>query len=92
MTEHGWCLETGAAHFSLHKEYDFKTKREASEFLIEAVSDKNSNHVHLELVLTKSAKLDVSVYSDDNEHDKKCLQMCLELDDKYKNKNDDDEE
>lgn len=76
----------GAAHFSLHKEYEFKTKKEASDFLIDAVSDKNSNHVHLELMLTKSAKLDVSVYSDDSEHEKKCLQMCLHLDDKYENK------
>lgn len=76
----------GNTHFSFCKSYRFDTEAEFTTFMLKAVTEKHSSHIHLDMKATKKANsiLDVVVYSDDNEHFVKCLKICLHLDEQYK--------
>lgn len=87
LEKHGWQSNKDATHFSLCKEFVFESRQDASEFLLGVVTEsKTSNHIHLEVNAEKTIKLEVNVYSDDEQHDNNCLKLCLNLDELFDEK------
>jgi len=84
VKEHGWNSEMGATLFSFSKSFTFDSNENFSKFVLEAITEKHSNHIHLDMTSSINNQIvDINVYSDDHSEYINCLEICLDLDQAY---------